>query len=278
MSDVTVIIVAYNSAVVLGEAIASVPDGVPVIVVDNASADDTAQVARAAGAIVIDAGYNLGFGAGCNLGAAHATTEFLLFLNPDARLGAATIDVLRSDLTENPKAGATGPLLVDGEGTAEIPRAVTLLDNAPAMMKTVPSALTETGFLSGAAFLIRRATFQQIGGFDEAIFLYLEDADLCLRLRRAGHTLRLVPEARVIHHPATSSPPSRRSLWLRNHHTMASHVYLAAKHGLIVDFDQMRRKARQRLVTAWLKADMDRVAINRGRISGLKAGGPGRLN
>ena len=122
----------------------------------------------------------------------------------------------------------------------------------------------------------RRGAFMAIGGFDEAIFLYLEDDDLCLRLRDAGHTLRLVPEARVVHHQGTSSPPSRAGLELRNHHTMASHVYLAKKHGVAVDFNRMRSKARRRLLTAWLTLDLTRVAINRGRLSGLSADGPGR--
>ncbi|MEM9060162.1 MAG: glycosyltransferase family 2 protein [Pseudomonadota bacterium] len=277
MADVCVIIVAYNSAGVLAEAVSSVPDGIPVIVVDNASTDDSAKIAAAAGARVIDAGGNLGFGAGCNLGAAAADTEFLMLLNPDARLEPSTLDLLMAEMRTDSGIAAAGPLLLNGEGKPEMPRALTLLDEGQAMMEAVPSDATDIGFLSGAALLIRRDVFEEIGGFDAEIFLYLEDDDLCLRLRQAGHRLRLVPEARVMHHEATSSPPSRRSLWLRNHHTMASHVYLASKHGIDVDFGRLRRKARQRLILAWMRLDLDRVAMNRGRISGLRAHGPGRL-
>lgn len=276
MSEITVVIVTYNSAAVLGDALVSVPDEVPAIVVDNASADGSARIAREHEARVIDAGENLGFGTACNRGAEAADTPFVLFLNPDARLLPQTLPALLADADAHPEAAAFGPCIVDSDGMVELPRARTLLDDGPAMMTELPASGREVDFLSGACLLVRRGAFLAIGGFDEAIFLYLEDDDLCLRLRDEGHALRLVPEARVVHHQGTSSPPSRAGLELRNHHTMASHVYVARKHGIAVDFDQMRRKARMRLLTSWLKLDLTRAAINRGRLSGWSADGPGR--
>ena len=275
-SEVTVVLVAYNSAAVLDDAIASVPDGARVIVVDNASTDASVQVARDRGAQVIEAGDNLGFGTACNLGAKKATTSFVLFLNPDARLLADTLTVLLTEADQHPGAVAFGPAILNETGRPELPRAATLLEDAPAMMESSPSVSCEVGFLSGACLLVRRDAFDAVGGFDEAIFLYLEDDDLCVRLREVGGTLRLTPSARVRHHQGTSSPPSLTSLKLRNHHTMASHVYLARKHGLAVDFDGMRRKAQRRLLKARLTFDRQRVAINLGRLSGLAAKGPGR--
>ena len=276
MSDVTVVFVTYNSAGVLGDALASVPEGVPTVVVDNASAAGSVAIARDRGAEIVEAGDNLGFGTACNRGAAKADTPFVLFLNPDARLLPDTLPALLAEASQHPHAAAFGPCILDADGTPELPRARTLLDDGPAMMTEVPSASCDVDFLSGACLLVRREVFLSLGGFDEAIFLYLEDDDLCLRLRGAGHTLRLVPDARVVHHQGTSSPPSRAGLELRNHHTMASHVYLARKHGIAADFDGMRRKARMRLLTSWLKLDLTRAAVNRGRLSGLSADGPGR--
>ena len=277
-SDVTVVFVAYNSADVLGDAIASVPPGAAVLVVDNGSVDSSRQVAGQHGATVIDAGGNLGFGTGCNLGAKAAETAFVLFLNPDARLLPESLTRLLCEAQDRPEAVAFGPIILDQANQPELPRAATLLEDAPAMMQAVPETACDVAFLSGACLLVRRSAFEAINGFDPAIFLYLEDDDLCLRLRQAGGSLRLVPEARVVHYQGTSSPPSRASLKLRNHHTMASHVYLAEKHGLDVDFDAMRRKAKKRLLTARLKMDRDRVAINQGRLSGLAASGPGKQN
>lgn len=276
MSYVTVVFVTYNSAGVLGDALASVPDDVPTVVVDNASADGSVAIARDRGAEIVEAGDNLGFGTACNRGAAKADTSFVLFLNPDARLLPDTLPALLAEASLHPHAAAFGPCILDADGTPELPRARTLLDDGPAMMTEAPGAACDVDFLSGACLLVRRDVFLALGGFDEAIFLYLEDDDLCLRLRGAGHTLKLVPGARVVHHQGTSSPPSRAGLELRNHHTMASHVYLARKHGIAADFDGMRRKARMRLLTSWLKLDLTRAAINRGRLSGLSADGPGR--
>ncbi|MGZ5430216.1 MAG: glycosyltransferase family 2 protein, partial [Thermoanaerobaculia bacterium] len=84
---VLVAIVSWNSAAHLRDAITSVPEGVPVIVVDNASSDGSAGVAREAGARVIAAGTNLGFGPACNRAALEGgPSETILFLNPDAAL------------------------------------------------------------------------------------------------------------------------------------------------------------------------------------------------
>ncbi|MEM7210439.1 MAG: glycosyltransferase family 2 protein [Pseudomonadota bacterium] len=275
-NDVTVVFVTFSSCDVLPDAIASVPEGIPIISIDNASSDGSSTLARELGATVIDAGNNLGFGTACNLGARAAETPFVLFLNPDARLLPQTLDVLLKEAEASPQGAAFGPLILDGQGKPEIPRARTLLDTGPAMMDRIPEQTCSVEFLSGACLLVRREAFLQIGGFDEAIFLYLEDDDLCLRLRKSGHSLRLVPSAHVVHHQGTSAPPSRVSLQMRNHHTMASHVYLARKHGVSTDFAALRKQARKRLVQAWLKMDLNRIAVNRGRLSGLSAPSPGR--
>ena len=140
------------------------------------------------GARVIETGENLGFGTACNRGAEVADTPFVLFLNPDARLLPETLTALLTDAEAHPEAAAFGPCIMDADGTVELPRARTLLDDGPAMMAEVPKAACAVDFLSGACLLVRHGAFQAIGGFDEAIFLYLEDDDLCLRLRAAGHT------------------------------------------------------------------------------------------
>ena len=273
MEQVTVIFVSYNSAAVLPGALASVPPGCRVIVHDNGSADGSADLAEAAGATVIRCPDNLGFGTACNRAAERAETAFLLFLNPDARLEPDTIAALLDDAETHPEAAAFGPVLVEPDGTVPLPRAATLLEpDAVALMHKLPDRPVETGFLSGAALLIRRAAFRAAGGFDEALFLYVEDDDLCLRLRRAGQTLRLVPGARVVHDEASSSKPSVAGLRFRNHHTMRSQVIAAAKHGVALDAAAFRRQAWQRILRSVLLLDLTRVRINLGRLSGLRAG------
>ena len=105
----TIVTVVFNSAAVLPGMLASVPEGVPVIIVDNGSGDSSARIADAAGAQVIRLHRNEGFGRACNAGAALADTEFLLFLNPDAALGPGALDALEAAADANPLASAFNP-------------------------------------------------------------------------------------------------------------------------------------------------------------------------
>ncbi|MGL4242872.1 MAG: glycosyltransferase family 2 protein, partial [Beijerinckiaceae bacterium] len=86
MLTVTAILVSFNSAAVIGAALASLPPGMPAVVVDNASSDDSAAIAEAAGATVIRNARNLGFGVANNIGMRAAAAEWVLLLNPDATL------------------------------------------------------------------------------------------------------------------------------------------------------------------------------------------------
>ena len=123
---VLVAIVSWNSAAHLPAAVTSVPKGVPVVVVDNASADGSADVARKAGARVIEAGRNLGFGPACNLAAkAGGPSETIFFLNPDAALvdGAASLRALLAALDADPGLAAVAPLLTgDGQEVFQLRR------------------------------------------------------------------------------------------------------------------------------------------------------------
>ncbi|MEO1315630.1 MAG: glycosyltransferase family 2 protein [Pseudomonadota bacterium] len=196
---VTVVIVTYRSAKVVPAALASVPSGVPVVVVDNDSRDPSAALAAAADATVVRNDRNLGFGTACNQGAAVARTPFILFLNPDARLRPGSLAKLVSTLLADGLVAAAGPILTTA-GRVLRPRRATLLDlGEMPTFAAAPSTPCDVGFISGAAMLVRTDAFRAIGGFDERIFLYLEDDDLCVRLRSAGWRLRLAPEAVVAH-------------------------------------------------------------------------------
>ncbi|MEM8792827.1 MAG: glycosyltransferase family 2 protein [Pseudomonadota bacterium] len=266
---VSVVIVSYNSADVLSDALSSVPAEAEVIVVDNDSEDGSTEIAAAFSANVIKNEHNLGFGTACNQGAEIATKPYILFLNPDARLTPNSLATLLTEISSDLAVAAVGPLL---RGTHEIerPREATLLepDRSPSF-QTVPTEPTEVGFLSGAALLIRRDVFREIDGFDEKIFLYLEDDDLCYRLRQAGHRLRLIPAAVIEHETNTAVRSSGRALRSRNYHTMMSLRYLATKHRVEIDFDRIRRKTWRRLLISILTMDSERNHKSIGRLQGL---------
>ena len=219
---VLVAIVSWNSAAHLAAAIRSVPHGVPVVVVDNASTDGSAGVARAAGARVVEAGRNLGFGPACNLAAKEgAPSETILFLNPDAALvdGASALAALLEALDADPGVAAAAPRL-EGAGQElfqlrRLPHAGSILREAFLFDRVFPSNrwLSRDRYLdrprdegfdveqpAAAAFLVRRADFEAVDGFDPAFApAWFEDVDLCAKLLERRHRIRYVPSAVATH-------------------------------------------------------------------------------
>ena len=234
---VSVIIVSYGTRDLTLAALESVASCTPevsieAIVVDNASPDDSAEAVEthARWATLIRSPVNGGFAKGANLGAQVASGEWLLFLNSDARLGPGALRTLLEAGGAVEQPGALGPR-IQGPGGIEhsvgryygpwrdtvrafrlyrlFPRSATFDD---LHLRRLPDVTTPVEWVSGACLLIRRDVFRDMGGFDEAYFMYVEDMDLCYRLARRGYTNLYVPEA-LVHHDGGQSPrPSGRIL------------------------------------------------------------------
>ena len=255
-----VVIVTYNSADVLPGCLRSMPAGMRVVVVDNASADHSAAIAEDYGAMVLRQERNLGFGTACNRGAAAVPGADVLFLNPDARPEPGALQRLAATLDSFPDAGAVGPLLHGDDGAPSLRDTSALHYRPTGPRLPLPGGPCCWPLLTGAALLVRRAAFEAVGGFDEAIFLYHEDDDLSLRLRQAGWSLVVEPAARVFHEPARSSPPSFAAIRAREAHAARALLHVTAKHGRALDVTRLRRKTWRRLVLALLLADRRRLA------------------
>jgi len=234
-SRVSIVVVSYNSADVLGDCLASIElhaPGARAIVVDNASSDASADVAQAAGSFVtvIRSTGNEGFSKANNRGLRAIETEFALILNPDARLTSSTIPQLLSAADRLPAAVAFGPRTVHEDGRPQVSfgpdlslaaeyRQRTLVKGvksgaAWALEKVHALAAEERAvdWISGSCMLLRMSEARAAGFFDERYFLYEEDADLCLRLREASGTVMFIPQAVVIHELGTSmAKASKRS-------------------------------------------------------------------
>ena len=187
--------------------LAELSEGDELVVVDNGSGDGTAHAVRelAPGAKVIEAGANLGFGAGCNRGAAQASAELLCFLNPDAVVQPGFRKTIVAPLDGGADWAAwQGLVTAEGGTTINTSGGVVHFTGVawagqagePA---AAPAPAGEPGFVSGACLAIRREAFADAGGFAEDFFLYHEDVDLSLRLRLAGGRLGVVREAWVDH-------------------------------------------------------------------------------
>jgi N-acetylglucosaminyl-diphospho-decaprenol L-rhamnosyltransferase len=246
------VVVAYRSSDDLTGCLDSISADAPesaIVVVDNASPDDSAAVAAShpSGPRLVVSPSNLGFGGGCNLGAADSTADALFFLNPDARLTPGATARLIAALEADPSLGVVAPRVVDPSGESRAASAgaepslrsslghFLILGRVPGIrrffepaFKADSGARSRPDWVSGAAMLVRKRAFDEVGGFDARIFMYMEDVDLCRRLREKGWAIGYEPEAAVEHgigHSQSSEQPAR---WYR-----AYHVYVAEHQGAL---------------------------------------------
>jgi len=218
MGGLAIVIVTYNSGDSIGRLLRSIgpayPGGAPqVIVVDNASTDDTlVKLAEFPWAQVIVSA-NDGYAAGINRGIEHSPeAEAHLILNPDLELAPGAIVGLLAEL-DAPNVGIVAPMVhgPDGELERSQRREPTLLRAAglsftglPAFSEYVQEEAAYAQAVSvdwalGAALLVRRACSLEVGEWDESYFLYSEETDYCARARAAGWVVRFTPAALAVH-------------------------------------------------------------------------------
>lgn len=254
MTQIAVIIVNFNTgadAVACAASAAADLAAVPheIVVVDNASSDDSVQrLGSAPGVRLIVNQTNRGFGAAINQAARTTDAALLWILNPDCRVESGAVAMLRHTLDIHADCAIAAPQLLNADGSVQasargepdawtglfgrhslltkfFPRAGAARRNLPAadlVASGVDSAAVD--WVMGAAMLVRRDPFDRVGGFDERYFLYWEDADLCRRLRDIGWTTRYVPGARV-HHPGGASAKTASRLATRAFHDSAYRYY-----------------------------------------------------
>lgn len=253
MNRVTVISVTYNSSQVIGGMLESIPLGVPIIIIDNASRDSSILVnlADAKDTKIILNHENVGFGSACNQGAAMASTEFLLFLNPDAQLDPKTIDHLCNAADQYPDAVAFNPRFQDSAGQPNFKRSCRLLPRRKWMAKGWPVSDTKVNVLSGAALFVRKVDFEAVSGFDEKIFLFFEDDDLSLRLTARGN-LMFVRDALVTHIGAAASTSDARITKVKAWHWGWSRIYASRKHGIRGAYAGLLVSAILRALSPWV--------------------------
>jgi len=266
---VTVVVVSYNSGMVIAACLEALPADVRVIVVDNASTDDSREVAVAArrGVEIVRNPANVGPGTAANQGFQLATSEFGLFLTPDTVLAPGALERLLAAAETYPDAGLLAPFLVHPERGLELSLCGPgeLAHSPPA---AVPEAPFCTWFFNCAAVLTRLADWRRIGGFDEAIFLYHEDMDLCLRMRESGRSLIVVTEAEARHLGGHSAKPTNKVRWLKDWHSTWSRYYVEAKHG---DAGKTRAEARAYAWRMVLKTLLYIILIRPARVQGNAA-------
>jgi GT2 family glycosyltransferase len=243
---VSVVVVAADSGPLLQacvDAVLGSPAADELLLVDNHSRDGEVDraVARHAGEPrlrVLRNTANLGFGPACNRGAAAASGDVLVFLNPDCIVPEGTLAAMAAALHADGTLGLLGACVCDPRGhpargnrrrDPTLRRALMALTGLarfesrwpmlagiemPAASEAFPSraaatdeaaALEDVEAVSGACMALSRSAFERVHGFDEAYFLHVEDLDLCRRIRDAGLRVAIAPALRVIHAQGSSS-------------------------------------------------------------------------
>lgn len=265
--DVSVILVSFNTRELTLQAIKAVGRSIvregfsiEVVVVDNASADGSADAiaARFPDVKLIRSETNLGFGRGNNLGAQHASGRALLLLNTDTVTRSGAVEELFDRVMGEERIGVAGAYLINPDGSYQesrysfptvwstfctmfwldilFPRVPLFAEGR--LLHADPETEQDVDVVNGAALMIRGDLYRQLEGFDPAFFMYYEEFDLCHRVHDAGYRIRYVPTARVEHLVRGSSQTKpwwfyrvlrvSRAIYARKHMGRLQAVALAA--------------------------------------------------
>ncbi|MGA5463972.1 glycosyltransferase family 2 protein [Mycobacterium sp. NPDC050041] len=258
--ELVVVTVTYSPGPHLDRFLASLAHAtdrpVTVVMSDNGSTDGSPEEAlqRYPNTRLLRTGGNLGYGSAVNRAVSEylrdadssRDPEFFVVANPDVQWGPHSIDTLLDAAARWPRAGALGPLINDPDGTV-YPSARHQPSIVRGGMHAVVGPFWKSnpwtaayrqdrqepservvGWLSGACLLLRRSAFDDVSGFDERYFMYMEDVDLGDRLSKAGWQNVYVPSAEVLHHKghSTGRDPARN---LAAHHR-STYTFLADRY------------------------------------------------
>lgn len=251
-----IVIVNWNAGDALAECIGSIPaalgQGVElrrVVVVDNASTDGSAKRLAAEGLplTVYHNPRNVGFAAACNQGASGSDADCILFLNPDTKLFADSLRVPLDFLADrrNAQVGIVGVQLVDDSGQvarscARFPSVRHFYVKMLGLDRLLPrhfrgftmedwahDATRDVDQVIGAFFLVRRALFESLRGFDERFFVYFEELDFSLRARASGWRSVYLTEAQAYHQGCGTTDQAKAA---RLFYSLRSRLLYARKH------------------------------------------------
>ncbi len=239
------VVVNYESGSALERCIGDLLGEVPAetVIVDNGSSDGSVDRARLLfGEVgVIATGYNLGYGAAVNRGLAATSAPFVLVCNPDLEMEPGATARLSKALTDHPDWAVAGPRVLDedghrypsarrfpsfGDAVGHAVLGMFVPDNRftrayrQTQLDDVSIGETTVDWVSGACFLARREALEQVGGFDETYFMYVEDVDLCWRLRRQGWEVGYVPSSEVTHLQGVSTDRHPYRMIVEHHRSL----------------------------------------------------------
>jgi GT2 family glycosyltransferase len=230
----SIIIVSFNARADLERCLGSLHAAPPVapheiIVVDNASTDGSAGAARRWPNVrVMEAGGNVGFSRGNNIGIRASAGDAILLLNSDTTVPAGAIDRLLAELDRDASVAVVGPRLVDADRRAELSfgRMIGPLNELRQKriarsgdVERLTRARHYPDWVSAACLLVRRADAEAVGLLDERYFMYTEDVDFCAAIRARGRRVLFTPDVEVVHlrgRSGASAPKATEAAYRRS--------------------------------------------------------------
>jgi len=249
MPNISFIIVTWNSSRDITNCLNSVfsqkLDNIEVIIIDNASQDDTIELLqkRSEKLTLICNNRNLGFAWAVNQGLSAAAGKYLVILNPDTVIQPDAVKKMLLLMDSDLKIGALGPQLLNTDGTIqpscrEFPRPVHLFYEFSGLSKIFPrhhkfgswrmgyfdhQSSREVDQPMGACLMVRKSAIEQIGQMDAANFpMFFNEVDWCFRLRQRGWKIVFSPEARVVHLQGVSIKKARLAMTISSHRSLAA--------------------------------------------------------
>lgn len=219
--DITFLIVTYNSAKVVEGCLKLLPKDQRIIVLDNGSSDNTIDVVSQYENVEVVRNSNIGYGKAANVGLRMATTPYSMLLNPDVRVDSQSIQVMLANIRKHPDIGMIGANTFHYENGQKIYQKQHVFNE---------QGLCYTGWIVGALIMFNMEALKKVGMFDENIFLFFEETDLCDRFQAAGYKLAICKHAEAEHAWGTSSASSMRVLKIRAWHSAWSRSYYYRKH------------------------------------------------
>ncbi len=213
---VSIIILSYNTKNLLRECLQSVYKHLAsfdfeIIVIDNASSDKSAEMVKSEFKKVqlIQSDKNLGFSKGNNLGVLYAQGEYLFFLNSDTQLVDDSLKHIVEVVQTYANVGIVGGKLINPDKTIQrscgnfysLPAVFLMLFTTEKleMTQSKGTSLISVDWISGACFFIPKKIFNEVKGFDENLFMYTEDVELCYRVRKKGYGVCYYPRMSILH-------------------------------------------------------------------------------
>jgi GT2 family glycosyltransferase len=245
-NKLSVIIVNYASKHYLIACIASIYDKIgcdnlEIIVVNNDCREDLGFLSQYQNLTVVNLANNVGFGTANNIGVKKATGKYILFLNPDTIIDTANIKAVFEEMEQDCQLGMVGAKVLDinkniqkwSFGQEEVNLRSLIMANLPIFKNKQPifDNKKELAWVSGVAFIMSKQLFLQIDGFDEKIFLYYEDVDLCKRVKKQGKKIKVSSEIVITHFGSGSHNDKNKQ---KMDYFLAQDYYFKKHFGLII--------------------------------------------